>query len=148
VCNTPDNQAVGINDAHQIAGDFTDSSGINGINDRGQLVGYYNKGEFSDEGFIYSKGHYTTVDYPGASQTVLQGINDAGQIVGWYVDDTANHGTHGFLADPVPSVVPVPSTWFLMLTGTAFLAFASRTRIACGNAGTAPPRTTGSSRCV
>jgi hypothetical protein len=37
---------------------------------------------YDTHGFLYSGGSYTTLDVPGAAQTILNGINDAGQIVG------------------------------------------------------------------
>jgi uncharacterized membrane protein len=61
-----------------------------GINDAGQIVGYYNNGH----GFLLSNGVYTTLDAPGSVVTQAMGINNAGQIVGNYGDAT---GTHGFV---------------------------------------------------
>ena len=53
-----------------------------GINDQGQIVGYYYDSSNVEHGFIDSGGTYTTVDRPGASGTALYGINNAGVIVG------------------------------------------------------------------
>ena len=39
-------------------------------------------------------GVVTSIDVPGASQTLAFGINAEGQIVGYFTDPT---GTHGFL---------------------------------------------------
>jgi uncharacterized membrane protein len=58
-----------------------------GINDSGQIVGYYYadlSGPF--HGFLRSGGTYTSIDYPGAAQTYAYGINANGQIVGVYFD--------------------------------------------------------------
>jgi len=60
-----------------------------GINDAGQIVGYYN-----GHGFLLSNGSYTTLDATGSSVTQALGINNAGQIVGSYGDAS---GTHGLL---------------------------------------------------
>jgi probable HAF family extracellular repeat protein len=68
---------------------------VNGINDKGQAVGYYTTTN-STNGFLYSNGKYTTIDVPGATATVLQGINDKGQIVGYYELGSSNT-PHGFL---------------------------------------------------
>ena len=38
---------------------------------------------------------YTTIDFPGASQTVIAGINNSGQVVGGY--QLADQSRHGFL---------------------------------------------------
>jgi probable HAF family extracellular repeat protein len=70
----------------------------NGINDRGQIVGY---SEFIDstgtshfDGFLYTGGRFTTIDVPGAFETEAFGINNSGQIFGNFKD---SRGTHGFL---------------------------------------------------
>jgi hypothetical protein len=43
-------------------------------------------------GFVHTRGHFTTIDIPGAIRTQTFGINDSGQIVGSYADCT------GFMA--------------------------------------------------
>jgi probable HAF family extracellular repeat protein len=61
-----------------------------GINDSGQIVGYF--GDAAGlHGFLYSGGSFTTIDVPGAVQTIANGINDSGQIVGSF-SDAAGHG--------------------------------------------------------
>jgi len=68
-----------------------------GMNDSGQVVGYYyDDGNYSRTGFLYSGGQYTTISDPNAgtdnsgniSNEVASGINNFGQIVGFYT--TAN----------------------------------------------------------
>ncbi len=52
-----------------------------GINDRGQVAGWY----YSDagiSGFISDGGHFTRIDYPGSSRTVVTDINNQGHVVG------------------------------------------------------------------
>src|ERR1035437_3550856 len=66
-----------------------------GINNAGDIVGYYYFLSSAKHGFSYSKGAYTSVEYPGAAQTEAWGINDAGQIVGFYIDSHSNF--FGFL---------------------------------------------------
>lgn len=102
----------GINNGNQISGTYTQSGGTygfvktgvvystlnipgtstaaRGINDAGEIVGYY-----GPHGFIYktSNNTYVTIDVPLASTTSVFGINDTGQIVGMY------NNTHGFLYD-------------------------------------------------
>ena len=51
-----------------------------GIDNKGQIVGY-SGGYLGGDGFLYSRGAYHTLNYPG-SETALYGINDRGQIVG------------------------------------------------------------------
>lgn len=55
-----------------------------GINNVGQIVGYYDRGGGPSHGYLLSGGAYNTIDVPGfAVATVLRSINDSGQIVGW-----------------------------------------------------------------
>ncbi len=67
-----------------------------GINNAGQIVGWYIAGE-RYHGFLLSEGQFTTIDPPGSTWTQAFGINDAGQIVGVYI---AAGRAHGFLYDP------------------------------------------------
>ncbi|MGA3023791.1 MAG: choice-of-anchor D domain-containing protein [Bryobacteraceae bacterium] len=72
-----------------------------GINDTGQIVGFYINGSPGSHGFLLNHGTYTSIDYPGAGQTQVWGISGNGAIVGTY-DDTATCGncygqTHSFL---------------------------------------------------
>ena len=71
------------------------STFANGLNNRGQVVGFYRVGGQSDasHGFLLDEGNFTTVDVPGAFSTQAFGINDRGQIVGDYID------AQGFLLD-------------------------------------------------
>jgi probable HAF family extracellular repeat protein len=80
-----------------------------GINDAGQIVGYYVDGSGVQHGFLYSNGTYATFDDPLATSGVTRpyGINNAGQIVGFYTDNTGEHGflysngTYTTLDDPL-----------------------------------------------
>src|SRR5262249_50289813 len=66
----------------------------NGINDAGQVVGFYD-----NHGFLLSGGVSTPLDDPLATgtngRTAAHGINNLGQIVGGYADSRGR--THGFL---------------------------------------------------
>lgn len=68
-----------------------------GINTKGQIVGYYVDILKQHHGFIYDKGVFHTLDVPGATFTEPHGINDTGQIVGTYVDTKGQY--HGFVYD-------------------------------------------------
>jgi hypothetical protein len=75
-----------------------DGTVAQGINDSGQIVGYYYDANHLLHGFIDNGGVFTTVDDPlGVNGTSLNGINDAGQVVGTYID--ASNVSHGFVAD-------------------------------------------------
>jgi probable HAF family extracellular repeat protein len=78
---------------------------VSGINNRGQIVGYYTAGG-SQHGFLLSGGSYGTVDVPGATLTEIWDINDAGQLVENYLDAAGTF--HGFVATPTPE----PATLF------------------------------------
>ena len=73
-----------------------------GINNAGEIVGYYEDGTRYDHGFLYTGRNFTTFDVPGPG-TYPGGINDFGEIVGYYYDGMFD--THGFLASPI-SVTP------------------------------------------
>jgi len=115
--------ASGINNSGQIVGTWIDSNhcshgylytggsyisydnpnaicaqggtGFTGINDAGQISGIYytNTGWQS---FLYYKGKYYLVNYPGATYTNAGGINGDGMITG-----TASPGG-GFVESPIP----------------------------------------------
>jgi len=62
--------AHGVNNAHEIVGIITDSTGIHG--------------------FLDTAGNFTTIDFPGIpGNTAAFGINSAGQIVGSFGAGTA-----------------------------------------------------------
>jgi probable HAF family extracellular repeat protein len=104
-------QAFGINDENAVAGDyqtsadgkfhgFIETGGVytaidvpgafdtfaQGINNDGDVVGYFDDSLGHRHGFIESGGVYTTFDEPSANAgtTKAFGINDAGDIVGTY----------------------------------------------------------------
>ena len=64
-----------------------------GINDLGQIVGYYTDLSNYVHSFLYSGGIYTTIDDPSATNgTYADSINASGQITGGYRDDSGGHG--------------------------------------------------------
>ena len=89
-----------------------------GINDAGQIYGYYKIGA-SAYGFLYSGGTYTTINDPSSSgglffdphtsaKTLLYGVDDLGELVGQYIDSTGrfvaflyNGGTYTPIDDPL-----------------------------------------------
>jgi probable HAF family extracellular repeat protein len=83
-----------------------------GVNDAGQVVGYYFDAGNRAHGFLYSGGNYTTIDV-GARGTFLNGINDAGQIVGTYIDITGHD--HGFVGSFQPNPSPSGGTTAAMV---------------------------------
>ena len=114
--------AYGINDSSQIAGTFSNGSGLHGflydsgtyttldhplaaqwtqglgINNAGQIVGVYVDGGGGVHGFVYDHGAYTTIADPvNPNFTEASGINDLGQVVGW---TGVGAGAVGFVATP------------------------------------------------
>lgn len=138
--------AVGINDAGDVTGGYTDSSGdhgflykngvftsINvpgalgtfayGINSTGEIVGLYETSTCF-QGFLDDNGGFTKFSYPGAACTNPVGINDAGDIVGDYYA-TADSNQEGFLATP-SAATPEPASGVLLGIGLTALTFVRR----------------------
>ena len=124
-------QPLGINDVEQIAdpylgivdaatGTVTPIAVPNaaittpyGINDRGQVVGYYYAG--SDRGFVVSRGVFSTLDPPGSTWTVAYGINNVGEVVGYSVTGSQ---ASGFLFDRGTfSTIDFPGALNTFITG-------------------------------
>ena len=86
--------------AFEVAGAVTQTFPI-GINDRGQIVGYYDDAG-GLHGFLRQKdGRFSSIDFPGARATEALKINNRGQIVGIY-SETGAVGfadRRGFLLD-------------------------------------------------
>jgi len=87
------------------------ATAVNGINDAGQIVGDYSDSS-GRHGFLDDHGVFHTIDFPGSSSSSLVGIANSGQVVGWYADLTS----HGFIyANGVFTTLEVP---FDGVTGT------------------------------
>lgn len=66
-----------------------------GINDAGNVVGYYCESSYSNcNGFLKTGDTYTSFDYPGEHNTYAYDINDAGMVVG---GSGSGANTFGFL---------------------------------------------------
>ena len=74
----------------------TPASMNNGINDRGEIVGFYfDMATRKAHGYLIKKRISVPIDFPGAVNTSAWDINDRGQVVGTYA---ASDGVaHGFL---------------------------------------------------
>ena len=79
-------------------------TGVRWINERGDIVGPYNRVNSPDEcltnkhGYLLREGRFVTIDPPGAVDTQPDAINDDGVIVGVYTDRTGV--SHGYIATP------------------------------------------------
>jgi probable HAF family extracellular repeat protein len=74
---------------------------VHGVNNAGDAVGEYIGSDYTQHGFLFSGGEFTTIDVPDAPYwTIAYGINDSGEIVGAYsaqpvcncVDDVSVYG--------------------------------------------------------
>jgi probable HAF family extracellular repeat protein len=70
-----------------------------GINDQGEIVGFYTDTAGRTHGFLQSGGHFRSIDFPNADQTQVRGIGLTGDIVGSYQQQGESGGipNHGFL---------------------------------------------------
>ncbi len=57
-----------------------------GINDAGEIAGFYSDAGGNAHGFIYADGAFSTVDVAGAHGTQLIRIKNGGQVTGIYTD--------------------------------------------------------------
>ena len=76
-----------------------DNSQATGVNDLGEVVGFYQEGPNSNAtftGFTDIGGAVSKILFPGATSTQALGVNDLGEIVGDYVSGGV---MHGFLDD-------------------------------------------------
>jgi probable HAF family extracellular repeat protein len=67
-----------------------------GINDKGDIVGWYEDSNGLQHGFLLSGGTATTIDDPNGT-TNVEGINNKGELSGLYTDSSGNR--HGFTYD-------------------------------------------------
>src|SRR5262245_49198679 len=72
---------------------------VQGINDGGDIVGFYNDVAGRTHGFARSGGVFRSIDFPGSISTQARGINLSGDIVGTYQRPGESGGVpvHGFL---------------------------------------------------
>jgi hypothetical protein len=121
----PVNQLLGVNDANIAVGFYTGSKGNNhayaysipggwfhriripgavsstasGINNRGDVAGFYvGRGGVTHGFLLGAHGHLYRLSVPGASSTMAFGVNDGREVVGTYmVGSGANAKSFGFI---------------------------------------------------
>ena len=71
------------------------SAQATGINDKGEVSGFYAIPTGGDDGFLLNAGKLTVLSFPGATVTEALGLNNLGQVVGFYNDAVGN--PHGFI---------------------------------------------------
>jgi probable HAF family extracellular repeat protein len=119
----PQNQGYGINDEGEAVGNaFSSSASVawiwdaeassysfftvpgaaasttspSGLNDKGQIAGYFADASGAYHGFLKEYGTYTTIDVPGALWTFLDGIDNGGAVQGQIYN--ATYTAEGFVA--------------------------------------------------
>ena len=74
---------------------------VMGVDQLGQIVGYYGRGTASDPSDGYSSlvpyTKFQSVDYPSAIDTVPTSLSDTRILAGYFVDSTKGHHTWGFM---------------------------------------------------
>src|SRR5882724_2570932 len=79
---------------------------VEDINDRQEMVGYYEEASESHAFLLDKYGTFTTLDFPGVARTVAFGNNQAGQIVGMFQGPEGR--SHGLFYDHILLMVPDP----------------------------------------
>ena len=151
-------QAVGINNAGNVAGFYLPASGpdaslgfldVNGtistvdpfgstntqalgVSNTGEIVGFYTDAAGVQHGYTDIGGTFASFDPAGSVNTTINGVNDLGQVAGFLTDANAN--TIGFVGTPAGTAVPEPVSATLLGTGLLGLAWQRRRR---GQAGAA-----------
>lgn len=139
--NVAATMAMGINDAGDVIGYFTDEPGtgrgitgfiryadgtfgppviypgasqtvLTGINNNGTIVGFYStETPVATHSFFLSGDTYTLYDYPGAYDTRVVGVNDAGDIVGTYVLTDNTQGAFAVVGGVLKPITIPDSTY-------------------------------------
>jgi probable HAF family extracellular repeat protein len=80
-----------------------------GINARGDIVGFYTDSAGLNHGFRWSRGVYSAIDVPNARVTQARGIGPNGEIVGTYqrVGESGGIPSHGFLLTQPGEFLPM-----------------------------------------
>jgi hypothetical protein len=88
-----------------------------GIDPSGKVVvGGYRTEDQAVHGYVFAKGAFTTIDYPGAAFSIGTGINGRGEIVGWW--EEANGIQHGYVKwHGVFTTTDVPEALSTRITG-------------------------------
>jgi probable HAF family extracellular repeat protein len=81
-----------------VPGSVLGSTTAKGINNDGQIVGFFTSGG-SSHGYIYTDGDFMQIDVPATFgfSTRPNSINDAGDIVGFFAVGPSGGSTQGFL---------------------------------------------------
>lgn len=96
----------GVFTTFNVPGATPGSTVATGVNDSGQIVGYFNNST-GRHGFLDTNGVFTAIDFPSAALTDASGINNAGAIVGGF-QSSLGELPQGFLdTNGIFSVLPL-----------------------------------------
>jgi probable HAF family extracellular repeat protein len=176
-------QALGINDHGMLAGtyqigegdhgflwyqgQFTTISGfeqhnayVSGLNDLGDVVGYYYEGPRSDRntvGFAHIKktNELLTLSFPGALNTAATAINNLAQIVGYYrVSNKSNEGAFLYYYGVYMAIGPFAdgaAAWGIndagVIAGELWQPYGGTLGFLATPVGNAPPTSSGAAAC-
>ena len=73
------------------------SATATGINEAGQVSGFYTDKAGVMQGFLLNQGQFTILNFPGATAMQAFGLNNQGQVFGSYTDSAGL--IHGFILD-------------------------------------------------
>jgi probable HAF family extracellular repeat protein len=104
------------NAAHTLNLPANANSQATGINNEGQVVGFFMPTSTTSDGFILDDGKLTVLQAPGSSFTQALGENNKGQVVGLFND--AKGATHGFVySDGKYTTVDAPGATATTING-------------------------------
>lgn len=90
-----------------VCANYSCGSEARGINNAGEVVGDYTDTSGNEHGYVLANGSYAIFDVPGQTYMQPNGINNLGEVVGIYED--ANYVTHGFVYNGSFSSFDCPS---------------------------------------
>ena len=95
------------------------STAPNGINNKGQVAGWYADSSGIYHGYIKEYGTYTTIDFPGASYTFPDGLSNTGVLQGQILTAAPTYAAEGFTGTSggVFAVVDYPGPFMTSLVG-------------------------------
>ena len=94
----------GVLSTYDVPGSLT--FGFYGLNNAGQVVGFYQDANEVSHGVVVKDGELTQFDFPGAAETEIFGVSESGLLIGDIFDaDGAIHGFVGSEQFDVPGAV-------------------------------------------
>lgn len=107
---------------------FATFTGPIGINDKGDLSGFFNDQSGAMHGYVWKNGKFTQIDFPGSASTWVDAMTKKGELAGTYFDTSGiQHGyiykDGKFKALNHPDAVPTQGVRFEFGYGLGTAAF-------------------------